>query len=181
MKKIMILTMVMVLVLSMGVTAFAVDPLVETSGGNGTTAVELQVAVTKFSVTVPMTLSISVDEMGVVTTASTAKIINNSFGKVKVTNVSITGANTWEIIPFDTVMATLPVNSKKLGFQLQTDKTIASGLDFKALSYSVMEGINGSGTDEIVLVYDAVVPAQSVLLGSTQVADIVFTLAWATE
>ena len=76
--------------------------LYTSSGGTGTSSVTLSStadgsiggdpAATKMSVTVPTVLPIAVGTDGTVSTATDAKIVNNSFGAVKVNSVSIEAA-----------------------------------------------------------------------------------------
>ena len=72
------------------------------------------------SVTVPTVLPIAVGTDGTVSTATDAKIINNSFGAVKVANISIEAAQGWSLAAFGdkASLAHEKVNSNKFGFQL---------------------------------------------------------------
>ena len=84
---------------------------VDASGGTGTSSVTLSSstadgsiggdpAATKMSVTVPTVLPIAVGTDGTVSTATDAKIVNNSFGAVKVNSVSIEAAQGWSLAAF---------------------------------------------------------------------------------
>ena len=78
-----------------------------------------------FSVTVPVTLPLVVDESGEVHTGS-AEIINASTGTVVVSSVSISTKNGWQLVPYTTDMAHEKVDAKLLGFKIndaQTNKT----------------------------------------------------------
>ena len=72
------------------------------------------------SVTVPTVLPIAVGTDGTVSTATDAKIVNNSFGAVKVANVSIEAAQGWSLAAFGdkATLAHEKVNSNKFGFSL---------------------------------------------------------------
>lgn len=164
-----------VMILTTSINAFAAEV---TAPGTGTSAVPLTAAATTFSVTVPMSLPVEVDGSGQVVSANTAKIVNNSFGSVVVTDVAITGTNGWEIASFSTDMTQEAVDSKQIGFMLNGDETVGTALSFSPASYPVMDGANASDSDEISLTYDAVIPAQSMAITAETVANVVFTLAW---
>ena len=70
-----------------------------------------------FSVTVPVTLPLIVDEGGEVHVGA-AEIINASTGDVIVSSVSISTKNGWQLVPFDTDMAHAKVDAKQLGFKI---------------------------------------------------------------
>ena len=105
MKKILSLILVLCLSLAISVTAFAAE--IDTSGGTGSTPVELtttnggigggedDIAPTKLSVTVPTALPMAMSDDGSVVTATGCKIVNNSYGPVRVKNVTISAANGW--------------------------------------------------------------------------------------
>ena len=78
-----------------------------------------------FSVTVPVTLPLVIDESGKVHTG-TAEIINASTGEVVVSSVGISTKNGWQLVPYTTDMAHEKVDAKLLGFKIndaQTNKT----------------------------------------------------------
>ena len=75
-----------------------------------------------FSVTVPATLPLVVDEAGKVYVAS-ASIVNNSTGDVKVSSVSVTSKNGWEFVPYSTNMAKAKVDATQVGFTINSSET----------------------------------------------------------
>ena len=97
-KKIVSLVLAICMLASLAISASAANT-VDASGGTGTSSVTLSStadgsiggdpAATKMSVTVPTVLPIAVGTDGTVSTATDAKIVNNSFGAVKVNSVSI--------------------------------------------------------------------------------------------
>ena len=107
MKKILSLILVLCLSLAISVTAFAAE--IDTSGGTGSTPVELtttnggigggedDIAPTKLSVTVPTALPMAMSDDGSVVTATGCKIVNNSYGPVRVKSVTISAANGWHL------------------------------------------------------------------------------------
>ncbi len=96
-KKIISLVLAICMLASLAISASAANT-VDTSGGTGTSSVTLSStadgsiggdpAATKMSVTVPTVLPIAVGTDGTVSTATDAKIVNNSFGAVKVATLS---------------------------------------------------------------------------------------------
>ena len=110
-KKIVSLILAVCMIASFAVVASAAEPnTVSASGGTGTSSVTLSStadgslngdpAATKMSVTVPTVLPIAVGTDGTVSTATDAKIVNNSFGAVKVNSVSIEAAQGWSLAAF---------------------------------------------------------------------------------
>ena len=102
MKKIISSLLVLCLCLSVAVPAFATD--LTTAGGNSSVPVTLTSTAATFSVTVPTALPITVAADGSVTTADDVKIINNSPGAVKVTNMTIS-SDDWTEVNYDTIDA----------------------------------------------------------------------------
>ena len=113
-KKIVSLILAVCMIASLAISASAselpADNMVGESGGTGTSSVTLSStadgtiggdpAATKMSVTVPTVLPIAVGTDGSVATATDAKIVNNSYGAVKVANVSIEAAQNWHLTAF---------------------------------------------------------------------------------
>ena len=108
-KKIISLVLAICMLASLAISASAANT-VDASGGTGTSSVTLSStadgsiggdpAATKMSVTVPTVLPIAVGTDGTVSTATDAKIVNNSFGAVKVNSVSIEAAQGWSLAAF---------------------------------------------------------------------------------
>ena len=81
------------------------------------------------TVTVPTVLPIAVGTDGTVSTATDAKIVNNSFGAVKVNSVSIEAAQNWHLTAFGdkATLAREKVDSNKFGFQLSVGDGVSCG------------------------------------------------------
>lgn len=128
----------------------------------------------RFSVTVPASLTVTVSEYGVVYTATGAGIINNSSSAVRVSGVTLRAENGWTIVPYATNMAAQKVDSKKIGFALDRMQTAATGKSelLTASSMTVSAGAT------LPLSYDAVVSASSAAINE-QVLTIVFVVGWA--
>ena len=128
-----------------------------------------------FSVTVPATLPLVVDESGKVYVAS-ASIVNNSTGDVKVSSVSVTSKNGWEFVPYSTNMARAKVDAKQVGFKInssETSKTGDSEVFTLAAPWTVKEA------DVLSINYDAVVSAVSQPVTGQEIMSVVFVLEWA--
>ena len=128
-KKIISLVLAICMLASLAISASAANT-VDASGGTGTSSVTLSStadgsiggdpAATKMSVVVPTVLPVAVGTDGTVSTATDAKIINNSFGAVKVANISIEAAQGWSLAAFGSkdTLAHEKVNSNKFGFSI---------------------------------------------------------------
>ena len=128
-----------------------------------------------FSVTVPATLPLVVDETGKVYVAA-ASIVNNSTGDVKVSSVSVTSKNGWEFVPYSTNMARAKVDAKQVGFKSnssETSKTGDSEVFTLAAPWTVKEA------DALSINYDAVVSAVSQPVTGQEIMSVVFVLEWA--
>jgi len=128
-----------------------------------------------FSVTVPATLPLVVDEAGKVYVAS-ASIVNNSTGDVMVSSVSVTSKNGWEFVPYSSNMAKAKVDAKQVGFKInssETSKTGDSEVFTLAAPWTVKEA------DALSINYDAVVSAVSQPVTGQEIMSVVFVLEWA--
>ena len=130
-----------------------------------------------FSVTVPVTLPLVVDESGEVHTG-TAEIINGSTGEVIVSSVSISTKNGWQIVPYTTDMAHEKVDAQLLGFKINNAQTSKTG-DAETLTLSAPWQIEENG--KLPIAYDAVVSAVSQPVTEQDVLSIVFVLEWLEE
>ena len=128
-----------------------------------------------FSVTVPITLPIVVDENGAVHTAS-AEIVNNSTGAVKVSGLTLTAKNGWQLVPFSTDMAHAKVDAKQIGFRINGEQTAKTGSE-ETFSFSSPWTIPEAGT--LPIDYSAVVSAVSQPVTGQDVLSIVFVIEWA--
>ena len=128
-----------------------------------------------FSVTVPATLPLVVDETGKVYVAA-ASVVNNSTGDVMVSSVSVTSKNGWEFVPYSTNMARAKVDAKQVGFKInssETSKTGDSEVFTLAAPWTVKEA------DALSINYDAVVSAVSQPVTGQEIMSVVFVLEWA--
>lgn len=203
-KKIVSLILAVCMIASLAISASAMElpsgNTVGESGGTGTSSVTLSStadgsiggdpAATKMSVTVPTVLPIAVGTDGTVSTATDAKIVNNSFGAVKVANVSIEAAQGWSLAAFGdkATLAHEKVNANKFGFSLclgdgekkLTDDKNASKqtlLD-SAVEGCFMSGVGDTSANSIGISYDAIVTPVSEAVTNTAIASVLFIIAW---
>ena len=203
-KKIVSLVLAICMLASLAISASAselpADNMVGESGGTGTSSVTLSStadgsiggdpAATKMSVTVPTVLPVAVGTDGTVSTATDAKIINNSYGAVKVANVSIEAAQGWNLTAFGdkATLAKEKVDSNKFGFQIAlgngekklTDNKNASKqtlLD-TAVQGCYMSGVGDTSANTVAIAYDAIVTPVSEAVTNTAIASILFIIAW---
>ena len=130
-----------------------------------------------FSVTVPVTLPLVVDESGEVHVGA-AEIINSSTGDVIVSSVSISTKNGWQLVPFDTDMAHAKVDAKQLGFKINDSVTTKTG-DTETFNLTAPWQIAENG--RLPIDYDAVVSAVSQPVTEQDVLSVVFVLEWKGE
>ena len=198
-KKIVSLVLAVCLMASLAIGASAANT-VDVAGGTGTSSVTLSStadgsiggdpAATKMSVTVPTVLPVAVGTDGTVSTATDAKIVNNSFGAVKVANVSIEAAQGWALTAFGSkdTLAHEKVDSNKFGFSISlgngakklTDNKNASKqtlLD-AAVEGCYMSGVGDTSANTVAISYDAIVTPVSEAVTNTAIASVLFIIAW---
>ena len=198
-KKIVSLVLTVCLMASLAIGASAANT-VDVAGGTGTSSVTLSStadgsiggdpAATKMSVTVPTVLPIAVGTDGTVSTATDAKIVNNSFGAVKVNSVSIEAAQNWHLTAFGdkATLAREKVDSNKFGFQLSVGDGVAAATDNKdaskqalltdAIEGCYMSGVGDTSANSVGIAYDAIVTPVSEAVTNTAIASVLFIIAW---
>lgn len=200
MKKILALALALCMCACMSATAFAAE--IDTSGGSGSTPVSLTSTSdgttggdptgTAMSVTVPTALPMTMSQTGDVTTADNCRIVNNSYGAVRVKTVEITAASGWKLTAFGdkSTLAREKVDSNKLGFAIRIGggaqcATVAGNESSQALISAPVTGcyMTGSGdasANSVYVDYAAIVtPLSSAVTGAT-VANVVFIIEWDT-
>ena len=130
-----------------------------------------------FSVTVPVTLPLIVDEGGEVHVGA-AEIINASTGDVIVSSISISTKNGWQLVPYTTDMAHEKVDAQLLGFKINNAQTSKTG-DAETFTLSAPWTI--AENDRLPINYDAVVSAVSQPVTEQDVLSVVFVLEWKGE
>ena len=179
------------------VTAFAAE--VDHSGGSGSTPINLTttndgldgeaVTPTKLNVVVPTSLPMAMQDDGSVVTATDCKIINNSYGAVRVKTVTITAAPGWNLTAFGdkSTLAGEKVDSNKLGFAI----SIGGGVQVKTTSDAssqvlisspvagcFMTGVGDLTGNTVDISYEAIVTPLSGAVENVSVANIVFVVEW---
>ncbi|MEL7610164.1 MAG: hypothetical protein AAGU74_11775 [Bacillota bacterium] len=196
--KILSLVLVLSLMFCLAVSANAAE--IDTSGGSGSTPVNLSStddgsetgnpAPTAMRVTVPTALPMAMSQDGVVTTADNCRIINNSYGTVRVANVTITAADRWSLTAFGdrSSLAGEKVDSNKLGFaltlgegsQVATDSGNASTQTLIATPVTgcYMTGVGDPTGNTVAVDYSAIVTPLSNAITNATVASVVFVIEW---
>ena len=200
-KKTISLILAICMIASLAISASAANT-VDASGGTGTSSVTLSStadgsiggdpAATKMSVTVPTVLPIAVGTDGTVSTATDAKIVNNSFGAVKVASVNIEAAQGWALTAFGSkdTLAHEKVNSNKFGFQIALGNGAAQITDNKdaskqtlldaAIEGCYMSGAGDQTANSVEVTYDAIVTPVSEAITNTSIASVLSVIAWDT-
>ena len=200
MNKIVSLVLALSLCMCMGVTAFAAE--IDTSGGAGSTPVSLSStddgtlggdpSATALRVTVPTALPMAMNQDGNVTTATDCKIVNNSFGAVRVASVTITAADDWSLTAYGdkSILAGEKVDSNQIGFAISIGggkmmATNDSNEDTQALISApiagcFMTGVGNQNGNSVAVNYDAIVTPLSNAVTNATVANVVFIVEWDT-
>ncbi len=198
MKKFASIALAACLMLSLLIPTYAAE--INANGGSGNTPVFLsstdtgtldgKPAATAMSVTVPTSLPMAMAQNGDVTTATDCKIINNSYGAVRVKSVTINTAGGWKLTAFGdkSTLATEKVDSNKLGFSLaigggtamKTDSENASQqtLISSPITGCYMSGIGNTSGNVVSVVYDAIVTPLSAPVTNANIANVVFVVEW---
>lgn len=196
--KIASLCLALCMVCAMSATAFAAE--IGTSGGSGTTPVNLtttnggiggggDTTPTKLNVVVPTALPMAMSDDGNVVTATDCKITNNSYGAVRVKSVSITAASDWHLTSFGSKasLAGEKVDSNKLGFamsigggtQVKTSGNAATqALITAPVAGCYMTGIGDTTGNTVAIDYSAIVTPLSGAVNNATVASVVFVIEW---
>lgn len=197
--KILSLVFAACMLYTLSVSAAAAE--INESGDSGTTPVNLtttnsgigdehvEVTPTKLDVIVPTSLPMAMSDDGTVVTASDCKIVNKSYGAVRVKSVTISAADDWNLTAFGdkSSLAAEKVDSNKLGFALSIggSKQVAttSDMTIQQLISSPIEGCYMTGIGDrtnnfIVIDYDAIVTPLSGAINNATVANVVFVIEW---
>ena len=184
---------------AMSVSASAAE--INQSGGSGTTPVNLtttndgiggdggEVTPTKLNVVVPTSLPMAMSDDGTVVTASDCKIVNKSYGAVRVKSVTISAADEWNLTAFGdkSTLAGEKVDSNKLGFALSIGggkqvKTTSDNTTQQLITAPIdgcyMTGIGDTANNFVMIDYDAIVTPLSGAVNNATVANVVFVIEW---
>ena len=199
-KKIASLALAACMLCCASVNVFASE--VQVNGGTASTPVSLYStddgtlggtpAGTAMSVTVPTALPMAMAQNGDVTTATDCKIVNNSFGAVRVASVSITDDNGWNLTAFGdkSTLANEKVDSNKFGFalsigggsQVVTDNSDESAQNLISVPIAgcYLSGAGNPSGNSVSVQYDAIVTPLSAPVTNSTIANVVFVIEWDT-
>lgn len=206
MAKIISCALALCMMCAMSVSAFAAEASdITNSGGSGSVPVNLtttnggiggdpgDITPTKLSVTVPTALPMAMTDGGNVTTATDCKIINNSYGAVRVSSMTIEAVNGWKLTSFGdkTTLAGEKVDSNKLGFAIgigggamkltDNSNAVKQQLLSSPVRGCYMTGVGDSTGNTATIEYAAIVTPLSTAVENATVANVVFIIEWDTE
>ncbi len=170
------------------------------SGGSASTPVSLtttnsgldgggDVTATKLNVVVPTSLPMAMSDDGSVVTANDCKIVNKSYGAVRIKSVTISAASRWNLTKFGpkSTLAAEKVDANKLGFamtigggkQVQTTTNDSTQRLITAPTTGCyMTGIGDPAKNSVLIDYDAIVTPLSGTMNNVTVANVVFVIEW---
>ena len=127
-----------------------------------------------FSVTVPTSLPLYVNEYGVVSTASNATITNNSNSSVQVVDMNIVSTSEYDIKSYDEDFDSKYMNTYELALNINGSKTRDDGsLSFDMSGFPAIQSGSTQRLD-----YEAKVTSTSERLNNAHVADVYITIDW---
>jgi hypothetical protein len=178
-QKFLSLVIAAAMAVSTLVPAYA-ETTISASGGTGNMQLVATIQAATFSVVVPTSLAITVAADGTVTTADNAAITNNSYGAVKVSNMTITASNGWSTVDYDsTNVGAEKVDSKKFALVINDCKTTgADAITFDASKFPSISGKTGDIASSLALTYDAKVVPQTTSQTNMEAAKVIFTVTW---
>lgn len=198
MKKTLSLILALCMAVSMSAIIFAGE--VTTSGGTGTTTVSLittkdgsfngDLAATAMSVTVPTSFPLAMNPQGDVVSADNCRIVNNSYGAVRVRMVGIEASSGWYLTAFGpkSSLASEKVDSHKFGFSIKlgsgTAKTTDSSDAGEQMLISApetgcyMTGAGDTAGNSVNIAYSAIVAPVSDPYNSINIANVMFIIEW---
>ncbi len=200
--KLISLALAVCMLCAASVSVSAAD--INQSGGSGSTPINLTttngglnedgtgggtVTPTKLNVTVPTALPLAMSDDGTIVTADNCKIVNNSYGAVRVKTVSISAASDWHLTSFGdkSTLAGEKVDSNKLGFSLSIGggkevMTKGNASTQRLISAPeegcYMTGIGDTTGNTAVIEYADIVTPMSGAVNNTTIANVVFVIEW---
>lgn len=197
MKKLIAIIMSICMLFALSASAFAAE--INANGGTASTPVYLSStkdgaiggapAATAMSVTVPTSLPLAISQQGDVTTATDCKIVNHSYGAVRIRSVTIAAGDGWNLTSFGdkSTLAGEKVNSNQLGFAMRIgggEKVQTSGSDASQqlisapVSGCYMTGNGDTARNFVPVAYEAIVTPLSQPAADANVANVVFVVEW---
>ena len=130
---------------------------------------------TVFSVIVPAVLPVTVDQNGKVY-VSNAEIVNHSTAAVQVSSVTLTAENGWTLVPYASDMSHAKVDSKQIGFKINSAQTSKTG---STEQFELTSPWQINEEESLTLTYDAVVSALSQPVTNANILCVLFVVEWA--
>ena len=197
-SRIMALALALCMTCALGISASAAE--IDTSGGSASTPVNLTTtndgiggeggtSATKLNVVVPTALPMAMSDDGTVVTATDCKIINNSYGAVRVKSVTISAADGWNLTAFGpkSSLAAEKVDANKLGFAMKigggaqvqtTTNARTQSLISNPIDGCYMTGVGDTTKNTVGIDYSAIVTPLSSAMTNATVANVVFVIEW---
>ena len=197
-SRIMALALALCMTCALGISASAAE--IDTSGGSASTPVNLTTtndgigggggtSATKLNVVVPTALPMAMSDDGTVVTATDCKIINNSYGAVRVKSVTISAADDWNLTAFGpkSSLAAEKVDANKLGFAMKigggaqvqtTTNARTQSLISAPIDGCYMTGVGDTTKNTVGIDYSAIVTPLSSAMTNATVANVVFVIEW---
>ena len=200
MKRILSAALALSLCLTLCAAVFADDP--DADSVSAVTPVYLsstqdgsiggEPAAAAMSVTVPTAFPVAVSPTGDVASADSCRIINHSYGAVRVKSVTITAAGGWRLTAFggkDT-LSHEKVDSNRFGFAIRLGSGPLAVTDSSSDTSQVlisgpadglrMSGAGDSSSNSLNISYSAIVTPLSRAVSDANIANVVFILEWDT-
>lgn len=179
-KKLLSLMMALAMVASLGATAYAEDIEVTSAGTSSETQLVLNHEGQRFKAKVPTQAPFYVNSDGVTSTADNLAIENLCAAQIKVTDVDVV-ASGWTLVDYEKDMSKVAVNTKEFGVMFQNDKTDSTGdFVFNEANWPVLDGVNDSDSDILVLDYMGNFAAQSEAIDGAAIGELIITLDYNT-
>ncbi len=198
-SKIVSMMLALCAVCSLSLSAMAAE--ITHSGGSANTPVSLtttnggldgddsDIAATKLNVIVPTSLPMAMADDGTIITATDCKIVNKSYGAVRVKSVTISAADDWHLTKYGPMssLAAEKVDANKLGFAMTigSGKQVATANDEATqklitapINGCYMTGIGDTANNFVGIDYDAIITPLSDTVSNATVANVVFVVEW---
>ena len=127
-----------------------------------------------FDVEVPTSLELIINSEGEITTSTDAKVINNSYGPIKIDDISVETKDGWSIVPMDTKFENTDNDLSEFGFEVMGNEIARDG------SCKILETISIAGHSERTVDYEYVTFSESTPSVDTVIANVLISVAWDT-
>lgn len=163
------ISIILIMMYIFSISVYATD--VTSPGSSASSKATMSQSTTIFNVTVPTSLPVTVDGDCNVIVSNTAKIVNNSFGPIKISSITLTPINDWSLVDFSSNFKSAKVGLKQFGFRLNDTDVPDTGL----CNLSGFTTINGGL--ELPISYSANISIQNKAI-TTDMGTLVVTINW---